>query len=121
MVAINYQTRNLDRACGELIRGSGCATPKLKGNITMHSDITNAPRNCQIWCASLNLAEGNCCEWHPKENTCGLFKGGLVPWINTYAAACTDGRSKKILNASLEIINSGIVIFIRINFWHLLF
>ena len=75
----------------------GCVNKGLlKSNGAIASDAENATRNCQIWCASLNLAEGKCCEWQPKENTCYLFEGGVVEWDNHYAAACTDGKGKNI-------------------------
>ena len=70
----------------------GCVDPKLKSNGAIASDVENATRTCQIWCASLNLAEGKCCEWQTKESTCVLFKGRMVSWINHYAATCTDGK-----------------------------
>ena len=79
--------------CNELIENKGCKSkkPELKSTTEITGDEANRHRNCQLWCKS-NLffyAEGKCCEWHPKENRCGLFEGGVISWLNHYAAACS--------------------------------
>ena len=72
---------------GELVQGKGCAKPELKSTRELTGDIAHGLRNCQIWCESLYLARGKCCEWHPKETRCAIFGGGVISWNNHYAAA----------------------------------